>query len=121
MLHTEGLTEVEGLGGGLNVGSLGGGGLEVGGGFTVGFTGTIGFSVSVEGTGGQTLFSNLTTDPGRSSEWLGLMLAASLGLVGDSLVSHIFFKLEIDPVLFLLSSLSSSLSISSLFSFSIEF
>ena len=88
MLQTEGFTDVEGLGGGLNDGSLGGGGLEVGGGLTVGFTGTIGFSVSVEGTGGQTLFSNLTTDPGRSSEWLGLMLSPSLGLVGESLSTH---------------------------------
>ena len=52
MLQTSGLVAgSKGLGGGLQLGSLGGGGLEVGGGgFTVGFTGTIGFSVSVEGT-----------------------------------------------------------------------
>lgn len=68
MLHTEGFAEVDGFGGGLKEGSFGGGGFEVGGGLTVGFTGTIGFSVSVDGTGGQTRFSNLTTDPGRSSE-----------------------------------------------------
>ncbi len=44
---------------------LGGGGFPVGGGgldslFMVGLTGTMGFSVSVDGTGGQTRFSNLT-------------------------------------------------------------
>ena len=72
------------------------------------FTGTIGFSVSVDGTGGQTLFSNLTTDPGRSeSEAREGETAeapeASLGLEG----SHILTRLEIDPVLFLLFSSSS--------------
>ena len=58
---------VIGLAGGLNAGSFGGGGFEVGGGLTVGLTGTIGFSSSDDGIGGQTLFSNLTTEPGRSS------------------------------------------------------
>ena len=76
------------------------------------FTGTIGFSVSVDGTGGQTLFSNLTTDPGRSeSEAREGETAeapeASLGLEG----SHILTRLEIDPVLFLL--FSSSMMVSS--------
>ena len=75
------------------------------------FTGTIGFSVSVDGTGGQTLFSNLTTDPGRSeSEAREGETAeapeASLGLEG----SHILTRLEIDPVLFLLFSSSRMVS-----------
>jgi hypothetical protein len=52
MLQTSGLVAgSSGFGGGLQLGSRGGGGLEVGGGgLTVGLTGTIGFSVSVEGT-----------------------------------------------------------------------
>merc|ERR1719445_2416361 len=95
-MQTKGLVVVEGLGGGLQEGSLGGGGLEVGGGLTVGFTGTMGFSVSVDGTGGQTLFSNLTTEPGLSSP--------------SPPSSHIFFRLEMEPVLLLLSSSSSSCS-----------
>ena len=51
MLQTSGLEAgSRGLGGGLQLGSRGGGGLEVGGGgLTVGLTGTIGFSVSVDG------------------------------------------------------------------------
>merc|ERR1719154_388486 len=101
MLLTKGF-DWEGFGGGLQLGSLGGGGLEVGGGLTVGFTGTIGFSVSVEGTGGQTLFSNLTTEPGLSSP-------ASLAWPSPP-SSHIFFRLEMEPVLFLLSPSSSSSS-----------
>ena len=94
MLQTIGLDDCGGLGGGLQEGSLGGGGLDVGGGLTVGFTGTIGFSVSVEGTGGQTLFSNLTTDPESFFPSLPS--------------SHIFLRLEIEPVLLRLSSESSS-------------
>ena len=48
MLQTLGFTAIAGLGGGLTMGSFGGGGLVVGaGGLTVGLTGTIGFSVSV--------------------------------------------------------------------------
>ena len=35
---TCGFAEAKGFGGGLQLGSLGGGGFEVGGGFTVGFT-----------------------------------------------------------------------------------
>ena len=70
MLQTGGLAVVKGLG--LKAGSLGGGGFDVGGGLTVGLTGTMGFSVSVDGTGGQTLFSNLTTEAGLSSAQTGL-------------------------------------------------
>ena len=104
MLLTRGLLDWEGFGGGLQLGSLGGGGLEVGGGLTVGFTGTIGFSVSVEGTGGHTLFSNLTTEPGLSS-------TASLAWPAASPPSsHIFLRLEMEPVLLLLSLSSSSSS-----------
>ena len=100
MLHTMGFAIGEGLGGGLQEGSFGGGGLEVGGGFTVGLTGTMGFSVSVEGTGGQTLFSNLTTEAGLSSPaWAPPASPPS---------SHIFFRLEMDPVLLLLSPSSSA-------------
>ena len=121
MLQTLGFTAIAGLGGGLTMGSFGGGGLVVGaGGLTVGLTGTIGFSVSVFGTGGQTLFSNLTVPclsacPGElSSPEAGVVagnLSKSVGgwvlfvaLLGLGLDSHIFLRDEIDPVLFLLFS-----------------
>ena len=105
MLQTLGLTAMAGLGGGL----LGGGGLVVGaGGLTVGLTGTIGFSVSVFGTGGQTLFSNFTVcnlSVGSS----GVNLSRSVGgRRGLGLDSHIFLKEEMDPVLLRLSSGSGS-------------
>ena len=100
MLQTNGLLVCDGLGGGLQEGSFGGGGFDVGGGFTVGLTGTMGFSVSVEGTGGQTLFSNLTTEAGLSSPEGGSLPSPPS--------SHILFRLEMEPVLRLLSSSSSS-------------
>ena len=77
----------------------------------MGFTGTIGFSVSVLGTGGQTRFSNLTVAAeagvGARSERAGEVAAWPGELAPPS---HIRFRLEIEPVLFLLLASASSSS-----------
>lgn len=107
----------------IDEGLRGGGGFVVGGGgfvviFCSGFIGTTGFSgFSVDRMGGQIRFSNLTTEAEGGvfsgsvvgMGWMGVgATAAAAGSAADCGCSQILSKLEIDPVLFRFSSLSSA-------------